>query len=109
MRCKLEYNARQSTSSPKRVNQPTNKLTKRPMTTQPPSRPPTDYRAYRRKTDRNLAWAVVLLLVGGGGALIAFVYGGGAAILGVTCLLAGAGMFGLVWLILTLLERWAEK
>jgi len=106
MRCKLGYNIRQSTApTSKVVKQPTN----RPMKTQPPSRPPTDYRVYRRKTDRNLAWAVVLLLVGGGGALIAFVYGAGAAILGVTCLLAGAGVFGLVWLILTLMERWAEE
>jgi hypothetical protein len=48
----------------------------------------------------------VLFLVGGGigGASIALVYGGGAAVLGLTCLMAGAGLFGLVWLILTLLE-----
>ena len=80
------------------------------MNDQPtPSRPPTDYRANRRKTERDLAWAVVVFLVGVGGALIAFIYGGGAAILGITCLLAGAGIFGLVWLILTLMGRWANK
>ncbi len=72
-------------------------------------KPPTDYRAYRRKNERNLAWAVVLFLVGGGGAAIALVYGRGAALLGVTCLLAGAGLFGLAWLILTLMERWANR
>ena len=75
----------------------------------PSPRPPTDYRAYHRKTDRNLAIAVVVMLVGVGGALIAFIYGGGAAILGIVCLLAGAGLFGLVWLILTLMERWADR
>jgi hypothetical protein len=71
--------------------------------------PPTDYRAYRRKMERNMAIAVVLALVGVGGALIALIYGGGAAALGLTCLLAGAGLFGLVWLLLTLMERWANR
>jgi len=74
----------------------------------PNSRPPTDYRAYRRKSDRNLALAVVIFLVGVGGALIALIYGGGAAIFGVVCLLSGAGLFGLLWLILTLMERWSK-
>jgi hypothetical protein len=32
-----------------------------------PARPPTDYRAFRRKNDRNLALAVVIFLVGVGG------------------------------------------
>lgn len=72
-------------------------------------RPPTDYRAFRRRLDRNLALAVVIFLVGVGGALIALVYGGGAAALGLVCLLAGAGLFGLLWLILTLMERWAQR
>jgi hypothetical protein len=63
----------------------------------------------RRKTDRNLALAVVIFLVGVGGALIAFIYGGGAAALGIVCLLGGSGIFGLLWLILTLMERWAQR
>ncbi len=81
------------------------------MTQQQPDRqrPPTDYRGIRRKTDRNLALAVVIFLVGVGGALIAFVYGGGAAALGLVCLLGGAGIFGLLWLILTLMGRWANR
>jgi hypothetical protein len=74
-----------------------------------PQRPPTDYRGNRRKSDRNLAWAVVIFLVGGGGTAIALVYGGGAAALGLVCLLAGAGLFGLLWLILTLMGRWTER
>ncbi len=73
-----------------------------------PANKPTDTRAFRRRTDRNLALAVVIFLVGIGGSLIALIYGGGAAILGITCLLAGAGVFGLVWLILTLMERWTR-
>jgi hypothetical protein len=73
------------------------------------SRPPTDSRAIRRKTDRDLALAVVICLVGVGGALIALIYGGGAAALGIVCLLGGAGIFGLLWLILTLMGRWAGR
>jgi protein-S-isoprenylcysteine O-methyltransferase Ste14 len=69
--------------------------------------PPTDTRAIRRRTERNLALAVVLFLVGVGGAAIATVYGAGPALVGLTCLLAGAGLFGLLWVILSLLERWA--
>jgi len=73
------------------------------------TRRPTDYRAIRRKTDRNLALAVVIFLVGVGGTLIALIYGGGAAALGLVCLLAGVGLFGLIWLILTLIERWTKE
>lgn len=70
---------------------------------------PTDSRALRKRTDRDLALAVVIFLVGVGGTLIGAIYGGGALILGLTCLLAGAGLFGLVWLILTLIERWTGQ
>jgi fatty acid desaturase len=73
----------------------------------PPPHPPTDYRKDRRRNDRHLAWAVVIFLVGVGGSLITLIYGGTAAIMGVTCLMAGAAIFGLIWLILTLMERWA--
>jgi len=30
-------------------------------------------------------------------------------VLGVVCLAAGAAIFGLLWLILTLIERWANR
>ncbi len=73
------------------------------------ARPPTDTRGDRRRLDRNLAWAVVIFLVGVGGALIALIYGRTAVFLGVTCLGAGAALFGLLWLILMLMERWANR
>jgi hypothetical protein len=79
------------------------------MENQPHPRPPTDTRGHRKHTDRNLALAVVIFLVGVGGAAIALVYGPGAAALGLVCLLFGAGLFGLLWLILTLMERWADR
>jgi hypothetical protein len=73
------------------------------------ARPPTDTRSQRRALDRNLARAVVIFLVGVGGLLIALIYGAGPAILGISCLLGGAALFGLVWLILTLMQRWAGE
>jgi hypothetical protein len=79
------------------------------MNNDPTRRPATDQRALRRRLDRNLAWAVVIFLVGIGGLLIALIYGAGPAALGIACLLGGAGLFGLLWLILTLMERWAKE
>jgi hypothetical protein len=51
---------------------------------------------------------VVAFLVVGGGVAIALTYGPRAVVLGVIALLAGAGMLGLLWLILLLIERLAE-
>jgi fatty acid desaturase len=69
---------------------------------------PTNRRAERRKEERRLLWAVLLFLVVGGGLVIALAYGPRAVALGVTCLLAGAGILGLLWLILRIIERMAE-
>jgi hypothetical protein len=73
------------------------------------SRPPTDTRSQRRTLDRNLARAVIIFLVGVGGLLIALIYGPGPALLGIGCLFGGAALFGLIWLILTLMQRWAGE
>ncbi len=69
---------------------------------------PTDYRRYRRETDRKLLIAVLALLVVGGGALIGLIYGGWAAATALICLLAGAGLILFLWLLLSLLERWVK-
>lgn len=70
---------------------------------------PTDYRAQRRRQERDLLrWVIGLLLVVGGG-LIGLSYGGGAMIIGVSCLAVGAGVILLLWGILTLMERWANR
>lgn len=74
----------------------------------PSTRPPTDLRRERRRFDRNLFWAVIIFLVGVGGTLIALIYGAWQAAAGLVCLLAGSAIFGLLWLILTLMERWAR-
>lgn len=72
-------------------------------------RPPTDYRAMRARNDRNLLWAVIAFLLVVGGGLIFLVYGTGALITGLACLLFGAGLLVLLWLILTGIERWANQ
>lgn len=68
-------------------------------------RKPTDQRDRRRREQRRLFWAVVTFLVVGGSTVIALAYGARAVALGLTCLGAGVGVLGLVWLILSLMER----
>ena len=70
---------------------------------------PTDRRAQRRREQRRLFWIVVAFLVVVGGIAIALVYGPQAAVLGLVCLLAGAGVLGLLWLLLTLMEKLVGK
>jgi len=53
-------------------------------------------------------WAVIAFLVVGGTITIALVYGVPAAALGLVCLLAGAGILGLLWLIMLLIEHLAK-
>ncbi len=54
-------------------------------------------------------WIVIAFLVIGGAIAIALVYGLPEATLGLACLLVGAGLLGLLWLILGLIERWAGR
>jgi protein-S-isoprenylcysteine O-methyltransferase Ste14 len=70
-------------------------------------RRPTDLRRLRRDTNRQLLLLVLFVLVVVGGGLIALVYGGPAAILGIACLLAGAGVIVAIWLALSLMGKWA--
>ena len=69
----------------------------------------TDTRELARRLERNLGCWVMVFLLFVGGAAIALVYGGQAALVGAVCLGAGAGLFGLLWLILTIMERWANR
>lgn len=73
------------------------------------SRPPTDTRALRRRDERALLLAVIAVLLVVGGGLIFAIYGTGALVTGLACLLFGAGLLVLLWLILTAIERWANR
>ena len=76
--------------------------------TEPGQRPPTDYRRLRRQTERRLLYAVLAVLVLVGGGLITLIWGPGAGFSGLVCLLAGAGLIAVLWLLLTAIERWTE-
>lgn len=69
---------------------------------------PTDLRARRRREQRRLLWIVAIFLVVVGSISIALTYGSSAVVLGGACLLAGAGLLGLLWLIMLLIERLAQ-
>lgn len=49
---------------------------------------------------------LILILVGGG--LVWLIYGRTEAITAILCLVAVGGVFGLLWLLLSLLERWVK-
>jgi uncharacterized integral membrane protein len=65
-----------------------------------------DLRAFRRREDRKLVLVIMAFLVVVGGLAIGVVYGWGTAGTGVICLVVGAAVFGSLWLILSLIERW---
>jgi hypothetical protein len=74
-----------------------------------PEGKPTDLRAQRRREQRRLFWIVAAFLVVVGSVAIGVAYGPRAVPLGLTCLAVGAGTLGLLWLILTLMEKLADK
>jgi len=71
--------------------------------------PQADTRAQRRREDRQLVVVVMTFLVVVGGSAIGLVYGWQTAVLGAVWLLGGAAVIGLLWLILSLVERWAGR
>lgn len=66
-------------------------------------------RKQRDDMNRRLFLLVLFVLVVIGGILIAVIYGPQAGALAVLCLLAGAGVIALLWLIFTLLGKWAGE
>ena len=73
-----------------------------------PVRPPTDSRKQRDQLNRSLFTLVLCVLVVGGAVGIGVVYGSSAGLLGLVCLLGGAGLLGLLWGIFTLIGRWVS-
>lgn len=64
---------------------------------------------HRRQTYSRLVIGGFLILVVVGGGLVWLIYGRAAALTAIACLLAPAGVLGLLWLILTLLELWVGE
>lgn len=65
---------------------------------------PRDLRQYSKQTIQRLITGGLILLFAVGGALIFHFYGGGAAILGMICMLAGLMPIGIIILILGIME-----
>ena len=70
---------------------------------------PTNMRRYRRESDRKFLYLVIFTLVVVGGGLIALIYGPGAILTALPCLLAGAALIVVPWLILTAAEKWRDR
>ena len=71
----------------------------------PDEHPPTDARRARKRQERQLLALVMAVLVVVGGGLIALIYGPGALITALPCLLAGAGVILILYLLFLLAER----
>ena len=63
---------------------------------------------HMQQTQARLVVAGLALLILVGGGLVWLLYGDVAAISAVSCLLVAAGLVGLLWLILVVLEKWAK-
>jgi hypothetical protein len=75
----------------------------------PEKRPPTDLRRQRKQTERRLLILVIVALVFVGGGLIALIYGPGALLTALPCLLGGSGAILLLYLLFAVAERWVNR
>ena len=75
----------------------------------PDERPPTDRRRQQRQSERRLLILVVVVLVVVGGGLIALIYGPGALLTALPCLLGGSGAIVLLYLLFAFAERWVNR
>ena len=64
---------------------------------------------HRHQTLNRLMLGGFLALVGVGGGLVWLLYGQSAALTAVACLFGAAGLFGVLWGILALLELWVKE
>ncbi|HLB49192.1 MAG TPA: hypothetical protein VJL59_19445 [Anaerolineales bacterium] len=71
-------------------------------------KPPTNYRAIRAVTERNLLIGFIVILFVAGLGLIGLFYGGGAVIGGLSCVLLAAALVGVVALVLAGLGKLSE-
>jgi hypothetical protein len=71
-------------------------------------KPPTNYRAIRAVTERNLLIGFIVILFVAGLGLIGLFYGGGAVVGGLSCILLAAALVGVVALVLVGLGKLSE-
>jgi hypothetical protein len=71
--------------------------------------PPTNMRRFRRESDRKFLYLVIFTLVVVGGGLIALIYGPGSLLTALPCLLIGAALILVPWLVLTVFEKWRDR
>lgn len=64
---------------------------------------------FRRQGDKRTLVLVILTLVVVGGGLIALIRGPAALVTGLPCLMGGAVLILLPWLLLTALEKWRDR
>ena len=69
----------------------------------------SDLRRYSRQTMRRLITGGLVLLIAVGGILIYWIYGAGAAFLGILCILVGLVPVGMIILILGIMEWIVER
>jgi hypothetical protein len=74
-----------------------------------PKRPPTGSDRIRKEAEGNYLLLILFTLVVVGGGLIALIYGPEALLTALPCLLGGAGLILVPWLLLTALERWRNR
>ncbi len=70
---------------------------------------PDDLRRYSQQTIRRLIAGGIILLFSVGGLLIYWIYGTGAALLGIVCIFIGLLPVGLILLILGIMEWIVER
>ena len=66
-------------------------------------------RRFRRESDRKLLILVILTLVVVGGGLIGLILGLESLLTALPCLLGGALLILVPWLLLTAVERWRDR
>ena len=71
--------------------------------------PPTNTRRERREADRKYLYLVIFTLVVVGGFLIAVIYGPETLLTALPCLIAGAAMILIPWLVLSALQKWRDR
>ncbi len=71
-------------------------------------RPSTNLRRFRQESDRKYLILVIFTLVVVGGGLIALILGPEASLTALPCLLGGALLILVAWLLLAAIEKWRD-